>query len=312
MAVNRTVLVASFVAAFLVAGTAVAVLVSRDGSTLSSRSDDQDEACGGPLFSLRRLEAAVEDTGADGGDHRTVTYTLQPDGLEGGAIRLCTGVGEVTFAPSGDDLVTLTFTIRASDDGSEADVRDAKVDAVFASDDGGLRVVGWHDADDRRDEHVSVDVEITLPESGAWDLEGSTGVGDILVNGLLVGGLDLSTGVGDVVADAEATRDVTASTGVGDVVLDLSSVGAGRIDVSTGVGGVSIELPLRADVGYDATVQTGVGEVELDIGPTESKASDKSPVGGTAKARSDGYADKPTKVVVSATAGTGDASVHAE
>lgn len=306
---SKGFLVGATVAAFVVAGSAVAwYSATREGTFAFTTGD-----CGA-VFGGRPLEAVREDTGVLGGDpRRVVTYELNASDLAGGDLRACSSVGDLEVSPSDDGRAHVVFTIESEKPGDRDLVRDAVVRATFVEEDGGLLLVAAHEAkreEQQKGHSVQVSVRISLPPSGPYAFHLTTGVGDVHLDGFLSRGVAAHTGVGDVgIFGMDMTGDVAASTGTGDMDVDLTSVESGTVAASSGVGDVHVFVPSRPDIGYDAHASTGVGAVHVEIGPTEDHQADKSNVGGDVRARSKGYADRPVKVEVSATTGVGDVGI---
>lgn len=306
---GKTFLVASAVAAFLVVGTAVAYFASTEpGGTAFGGIVGEESSCG--KLTGAPLDAEVEDSGLIAGARptRTVVYTVDATGLQGGVVFACTEVGDVEVV-AGGPTARLVFEISSSKR-SEADrVRDAVVDAAFREGQG-LEILAEHDRPDGEDDgSLVVDVRLEVPPSGAYAVTAATGVGDVRVQDLLLRETSLTTGVGDVtLEDGDATGSIVATSGVGDVHLLLSYVETADIAVETGVGNLMVELPARPDTGYRATGTTGIGSVVLDL-PGAHAETKRDEMGGSASASTQGYDAKPTRVAVQATTGTGDVRV---
>lgn len=248
------------------------------------------------------------------GRHRTVTYSFDAAGLDGGRLAACSRVGEILVEPSLDGRAHVELRIR----GESADaVAATEVRAVFSRLDGGLGVAAWHQVVGEEkgmfgSRHVEITTLVRLPATGAFDVSLASEVGDLRVTDLLVGNLTLQSDVGDVRAlDVDAQGDVSARSDVGDVILSLRSVQSGVLDAASDVGDIEVALPLRADVGYAVTAQSDVGETEVRIGETETHTSEEDGVGGRVEARSRDYDSKPTKVQVHASSDVGDVGVTA-
>lgn len=303
---SKGFLVGVTVAAFVVAGTAVAWYSStREGAFAFTTGE-----CGAVLGG-RPIESSRDDSGVHGSEpRRVVTYEINASGLVGGAIEACTSVGDVEVTPSGDDAAHVVFIIRSEKEADREIVRDTEVKATFVAEDGGLLLVASHlpKRAEQRDAHsVVVSVRVEVPASGAYAFSLTTGVGDVRLDGFEAKEIVANTGVGDVgVFGVDATDDVTATTGVGDVEVDLLSVASSTLRATTGTGDVRLAVPAGNDVGYDVRASTGVGHVEIALGPTEAYDETESEVGGDVHARTKGYSERATKVEIAASTGVGD------
>lgn len=306
---SKGFLVGATVAAFVVAGSAVAwYTATKDGAFAVTTSD-----CGS-VFGGRALDADVIDTGASGGAlRRVVTFKVNVSDLEGGDLRACTSVGDVEVSPSEDGQAQVVFLIEGQDEGDRDLVRDAKVTAVFVEEAGGLLLVAEHEAtreENRGGHSLQVSVRVRVPASGPYAFDLATGVGDLHLDGFLAEKISASTGVGDIdLMGIDSKGDVEAETGVGDVEIDLMSVESSHVTARTGTGDVFLAIPERPDVGYDAYASTGVGRIEVDVGPTDTYDKSESNVGGDVHARSKGFADRPVQVRIDANTGVGDVAV---
>lgn len=123
--------------------------------------------------------------------------------------------------------------------------------------------------------------------------------------------LDLESNFGRVVATGiDLAGDARLHTSAGDVVLALASVQSGAIDATSSFGDVEVELPARADVGYDVVGETDFGEVTIRIGPTDHYESEGGHAAGEREsARSAGFDSKPTKLTVAGSSSAGDVRI---
>lgn len=273
---------------------------------------DDVRGCDAPSMTGPRIDATPRDERV-GDEERRVSYALPADALVGGLADLCVAVGEVVVTQATGDAAEVVFTIR----GPSTAVDRTQVRAEFTQRDGGLGLAAWEAVAGRTGTLVSrrsvdVTLEVRLPQTGAFDLRATSDVGDVRATSLLLGNATLSTDVGDVVATAlDVQGNVTVTTDVGQVTLQLDSVQSGKIRASSDVNDVEVRLPQRADVGYDVHATTDVGDATVEIGPTERFESRSDGPGDDVQARSQGYATKPTQVVVEATSDVGDVVVKA-
>lgn len=304
---SKGFLVGATVAAFVVAGSAVAWYAATQEGALAITTSECGSVLGG-----RALDAARDDTGVVGGEpRRIVTYTVNASELAGGDLRACTSVGDLEVAPSDDGNASVVFVIHSDEARDRDRVADAIVRAAFVAEDGGLLLVAAHDERKRDgDDSISVDVRVLVPATGPYAFHLSTGVGDLRLDGLAAREIAASTGVGDIgVFDVASEGDVTLSTGVGDIETDLASTASSRVTAGTGTGDIMLFMPGGPDVGFEVHATTGVGSVHVDIGPTEAREGGKSTVGDDVRTRSKGYEAKATKVQIEANTGVGDVSV---
>jgi len=105
--------------------------------------------------------------------------------------------------------------------------------------------------------NVSVDLEITAPADTRLDVQ--NGAGEVNASGL-VGELALHTGAGsvDVSGGSGAAR---LDTGAGSITYQGNPQGDCRFD--TGAGSIEIYLPADASVNVD--LSTGVGDISVDF-----------------------------------------------
>lgn len=121
----------------------------------------------------------------------------------------------------------------------------------------------------------SGDVIATSVEADETEID--TGSGSIRIDGLTTRRLSLDTGSGDVRATLVTTPDVTeVDTGSGEVVLRLPSDASAMVDLETGSGDFTVDLPLsvthkeesnlRGKLGSGRgriTIETGSGDISL-------------------------------------------------
>lgn len=309
---SKYFLVSAIIATVIVGGAAGAYYVgtSYGGFTFSSQ-----EACEAPALTGAPIAATPQVESDNSGRRRIETYVVDAASFAGGSLDLCISVGEIYVEPSEGPNVELVFTI----DGDQARaVADTEVAAEFRSEDGGLVVGAWEPWRGRsegvfRGDSAEVRLTLRVPASGAYDVRAVNDVGDVRVRGLIVHELRAQTDVGNVlVRDVDLTGNATLVTDVGDAILAALSVQTGEIIVRSDVGTAEAALPLRADVGYDAHAATNVGDAVLRIGETEFHEADADGPSEEERARSSGFATKPTKVTVDVTTDVGDARITAQ
>lgn len=301
---TRFFAVAALVAALVLGGAAAAYLVADGFDAGSSASCDAVDVPGARIAA----EPVVEDEGA----RRTYRWTIDAAAYRAGVASGCLSVGELLVEPSPDGRVHLEARVTA--DAAEA-VQATRIAASFA-DEGGRLNVDVRELERGvarggfRDEGAQVALVVRLPAQGAWDVRAANDVGDVRVSGLLVGNLTLESDVGDVRAlDVDVSGDIDASSDVGSVVLSLASVQGGEIRAATDVDDIEIELPQRADLGYDVTAASDVGGVDVRIGETELYEREDRQVGGEVRARTRGFAEKPSQVTILARSDVGSVRV---
>ena len=271
-----------------------------------------DGGCRAPALVGTRLAAAPEISQTADGRERTVTYRQDASATSGGRLELCIVVGEIAVERASGQAVELVFSIAS---GSARAAGATEVAAAFHQDGARLVVGAWEGAVGRDralwgSDTTSVRLTVRVPETGPWDVRAHEDVGDMRIEGILVGALDVATSVGDITVRAvDLQGNATARAEVGNVAMTLASVQSGAVAASSDVGDVSLTLPARADVGYDARGAADVGSVELRLGATEDHQSEGDGPGETESARTVGYAAKPTQVRVEGTADVGDVRI---
>ncbi len=301
------VLVAALVAAPALAGCM---------DSFSSFSGDRGctrSAPDGTAAAVNETDSGIVDQG--GRVERIRTYEVDAAGTSRSAIDGCVSVGDVTVVPSSTALARIIITIRGPD-AETVEEMDGK--AGFSRDGDTLRATAWevpYKLDRTRwnnGESPRVNIRIEVPDTGAHAVKARTDVGNIHVSDVLLAATDLRADVGDVVVEgAHATGNFDARVDVGRVDVRLGSAQTGHFDLRADVGDVELRIPSRADTGFDVEAEVDVGDVRVEIGATESRSEKGDGPGSTVKARSEGFADKPTQVTVEARADVGDVVVRA-
>lgn len=289
---------------------AYAMSVGPGGRTFSAEGGCDAPAMGGAPLAVTP-EVVVEDDGA----RRTETYALDAAAFHGGAIDLCAVVGEILVEPAAGTRAELVFVIAGS---PTKVVRSTVVEARFAAQGDRLLIGGWESLSGRSSgpfggDTADVRTFLRVPASGAWSVRASMEVGDVRVSDLLVDDLRLASEVGNLRAiGVDLQGNATLDANVGDAIAQLASVQTGRIALAAEVGDLELRLPQRADVGYDALGETDVGEVELRLGPSEDYDSEGDGPGERERAKTAGFASKPTQVTVEAVDSVGDVLIVVE
>ncbi|GEM_PF-4521178 len=304
---SKPFIVAVALAALVLLAGAGAYAVGR--STLGARADP---GCSAPSFAAGHALAPSSETARalGGRTSRVITYDL-PANATVGFLDACAVVGDVAVSPSTDGRAHVVFTItaRSADAAQRTEVglalADARLGAWQATVGKSVSLFGESSA--------SADVRVELPSSsGAFDARLESDVGDVALERLLVGNLTAGSTTGDVtLTDLDLAGDLKAATSTGDVRATLASVQPGNLSLRSATGDITLRLPTRADVGYDATADTSTGDASVDLGPTEVNERSHDDVGGHVHARSAGYSAKPTQAVVTAETSTGDVRVEA-
>lgn len=103
-------------------------------------------------------------------------------------------------------------------------------------------------------------LEITIPKGWEMkDISVSSGLGEVSIEQVTTGQLQLDLGVGNCRVDTITAEAADINAGVGDV--HFSNVVLADVEVSTGVGQVSMEGTFRGKVDVDA----GVGNAEFKV-----------------------------------------------
>lgn len=304
---SKHFVVSGLVAVAIIAGAAGAYYATPIGGSHGwSGGCDAPSLAGAPLA----VEATTEIE--DDGERRVVTYRLPAGSYTAGSLDACSPFGEIVVDPALGDEIEVRFTIEAP---IAAAVEETDVVAQLRDDGGALVVGAWIERIGEtsgiygNDRSAHVRLQIRLPDTGAWDIDAHSSAGDVHVSDVMVGTLDLESSFGNVVAiGIDLAGDATLMTSAGDATLSLASVQSGRVLADSSFGNVEIELPSRADVGYDVVGETSFGEVTIRIGPTDEYDSEGS-AGERETARTAGYDSKPTKVQVTGTSSAGDVRI---
>lgn len=297
------------IAIAIVAGAAGAYQLAN----VSVRSGWSD-GCDAPALGGSTLEVAPEETIEDEGERRTIVYRFPAGAYAGGLADMCSPFGDITVDPSLDDAVEVTFVITSD---YLAAVEETVVEAEFTSDGGRLALGAWvprvgESGGVFNDESAHVRLQVRVPDNGPWDLRAATAAGNVHVKDVMASDLTLRSSFGNVVATGvDLAGDAILGSSSGNVILRLASVQTGSIEAKSSFGDVEVEVPQRADVGYDVDAETNFGEVTLRIGPTDEYSSDGGHAGDHERARSAGFDSKPTQVTVVASSSAGDVRVVA-
>jgi Putative adhesin len=307
---SRPFLVSGLVAlALLVAGVAA---YAADRATLG---DASQPGCDAPRFAADHdvAPSRVESGTVLGHARRTVTFDLPGvANATAGLLDACTVAGDVDVRPSPDAMAHVVFTITAST-GAAADATDVRV--ALATTDAGAQLGAWQARVGRSPSlfgmgGASADLLVEVPPMRALDANVTTTTGDVAIARLLAGNVSVRSTTGDVTLTAvDLAGNLTAGTTTGDLDVDLASVQTCHLDLRSRTGDVTLDAPPRADVGYDATADSTTGDVTVHAGATELDERGTGHSGGHEHARTQGFAQKPTQVVVDATATTGDVTL---
>lgn len=111
------------------------------------------------------------------------------------------------------------------------------------------------------------EVTVTTPMGSAFDIEASTGSGDISVKDV-PGSLNIMTASGAVSVEGDVLKNITAKTATGAVSLRYKTCsGRADLDLMTATGKTSVELPANCKIRVDYKSATGklfnaIGESE--------------------------------------------------
>ncbi|MEA3200447.1 MAG: hypothetical protein QOE90_1875 [Thermoplasmata archaeon] len=296
-----------FVVAVVVAVALLALGVGAFAADRAAFGFASRDACAAPAGSAGHelLPARTQNGTVNGRPARTVTFDV--DGLAnatGARLLACATVGDITLGASPDAKAHVTFTIvgRAGGALDASEVRVAlhgsDLDAWVARLGESRGLFGLSGA--------SADVEVLLPISAPLNATVTTTTGDVGVTGVLLGNADVHTTTGDVrLAKVDLQGNLTVGTTTGDQDVGLDSVTPGNVTLRSTTGDVTLHLPRRADVGYDARGDATTGDVSISLGNAEVDERSE----GHAHVRTQGFATKPTQVVVGARTTTGDVHV---
>lgn len=303
---------------FLFAGVGVLVVVALGaaGAAYAFDAASQRATSCAPLPAFDAAHESLRATEAR--RERTLDTSMPLPPAQRGRVAVCLANGDITLVPSRDHVVRVTFTIDAQ--GWRADEAVARSvvasRALVESDE--LVVRATHGVEGVRVPWVSplgspAHVRIELPESTTWSLDLRTGVGDITLQGLALGGGDARVTAGAIDVNARAASgSLWLETVGGAVTLRAEGTGALRVDARSGAGDVRVELPLAAaDVGYDLAATSGrAGVPRIDVPWTKAIAAETG-TGARAAVRSDGLGEMPVHVVVDAQSTLGDTTITA-
>lgn len=245
---------------------------------------------------------------------RALTWSLDASTLAEGSVDLCTDVGSIRVGASNDSLVHLTFLLSAprTDETTPLDGTDVRVGLRQQA--GRAEVAAWvasqptYAAGGLSTLVVHVDVEILLPPNVAFDLRATGNHGDIEVREARLRDVIVkATHEPARLRDVHLAGNLTVTSSSGGIDVRLASVQSARILLASSYGGVTMEAPLRADVGYDVTAESRYGETTVQMGPAETYETRDE----TTHVRTLGYDAKPTKVLIHAKSATEDVSVTA-
>ena len=155
--------------------------------------------------------------------------------------------GGITVRQAAGDTIHVVVTKRAA---VESDLDAIGLEMFLEANE--VRVIGTNPSDVRR---VSLDVEITVPPDAQWHLRAAAG--SIDGEGRPMGTWDLGVGAGSIALSVPG---------------DLNAL----VDLSTGVGSITVELPVQGSVSSNRVVgtigtgaegeilaQCGVGDIAL-------------------------------------------------
>ncbi|NOT33591.1 MAG: DUF4097 family beta strand repeat protein [Candidatus Eisenbacteria bacterium] len=134
----------------------------------------------------------------------------------------------------------LTGDVTIDTGSGDVDVRDSSGDMLIDTGSGNVVVVK------QKGERLSID----------------TGSGDVKLMGAQVSTLKVDTGSGDVSLGAVSADDVLADTGSGSVMLDMVT-DAESVVLDTGSGEVTLGLPREFGAEYD--ISTGSGGIDIEV-----------------------------------------------
>lgn len=243
---------------------------------------------------------------------RTLEQTANATDYDAVRLDLCVAVGEIIIEPTSADSLTATWLVEADD---RSAVEGTDVLLSFRDDAGTLVIAAWEPQVGRSttvfgDRGTVARLTVHVPMDLLADVRAHVDVGDVHASGIRASALDMGADVGSVVANLpELQGDARMSADVGDVTLSLGSVQGANLTLSADIGSVELELPSRADIGYDVSASTDIGDVRVNLGETERYDRQGEGPGSRVDARSSGYATKPTQVKVRATTDVGNIGV---
>jgi hypothetical protein len=213
---------------WLVAGLGATLLLSSGFGVLS-----WDSLTGGLWRSVDQQQTYAQPTGVltiKGGANDVEVL----GGGEPGKIRVSRQLswGPASTEPTaGEELVGSTLTLDADCNG----------------------FLGW----------CSVDYVVTVPD--ASEVAVDNGSGDITITGSF-GGVSLTVGSGDIESANLRAEDVRAVAGSGDIDLELGTA-ASPVEVRTGSGDVTVEIPPDATYAVQAAASSGDADVSVATDP---------------------------------------------
>ena len=274
------------------------------GAGLGSQFSD---GCSAPTIHGSPLVATRTSAQTDA-THRTITWLLDANGTQGGALAACHTSGSILVTESPDAQIHVIA--RLEGDASALDKIDAE--AAFARDGNGIETAAWlaRSASNGFSIHSSngADFEIQLPNTGHYEARASVDSGSVELRGLLWGNVTATADSGRItMRDVDVAGNTSLAVDSGEIDYGATAVGPSELHASADSGTVTLALPQRADIGYDATGTADSGSVAIAIGETEQYVKEDNNVYAVTK----DYASKPTKVRIVASVDSGQIAITA-
>lgn len=187
---------------------------------------------------------------------KTETYQFDASGIS--MVEIDHPVGELEITPGTGDRIVVRMRVECSSWRGRCEKRVRDIELI--GDEGGSTLELDIEGFPRSVNHLSVDLEITMPARMSLDIE--RGVGETRIRGI-EGDISLEAGVGEVriVAPARAVGWVRAECGVGEADLDIPE---GRVE-REGFLFLGNELKWEGKGQSTIDVELGVGSAEIDL-----------------------------------------------
>lgn len=277
------------------------------------------------------MERLFEKFSFDFGDESKVSFEETSEGAftaEEPRLNLRTGNGKLHlfgWDEPGYKLV-LQYKVRGARD--EADAKEQVRERVRVEANGeGITLDGQDGG--FRDKGIGISVELWLPRTHRYLLEGRTGNGSLRLEGLsltdgqLTSGngsiriegvsashLKTTTGNGSINVEADLT-EFSGQTGNGSLKVRPTGERAQQISVSTGNGSARIDLSgLPQTAGYHLEATTGMGSINLHVNDLVLEQNIRTIGHKHMVGRSRNYEDAANRVEIKATTGMGSITIE--
>lgn len=250
----------------------------------------------GPVFEPLPGTTDIEET--DGRLRGTTTFRLDTVPDAGGLLAGCLVVGDLEVRQGDTSTATLVFVAEADPDAKDA--LESALGGVRAgvqqTGDGTLAIEAAQSLQARDggvfrgQGTIAVDLIVTLPVNGTWDLSLHVDVGDIDIDDTDTRDLHAMTEVGAIRIDGTTVRgDIELHTDVGRIEVTLDAMDSRNVTAHTDVGRIVFRAPMANGTGYLVEAAADVGSIRLDLGPDAAVAVSHDGPGGEGTGRTAGH-----------------------